>query len=232
MGKKISVIIAAAGSGNRMGIDTKKQYLMLMGKPIIQHTIEKFYKIDEVQKIIVISDIDGIDFVRKEIIEKGNMNAKVIAVPGGSTRTASVHNGLMSLDPNTEYVLIHDGVRPFISTSVILDAIQMCIEKKAVVVCSKTVDTIKIVKNNEIVQTMDRKALWNAETPQCFEYNVLMSCMEKALRTENSFTDESSILEYFGQKVYVCENNDINIKITNKKDLEYAEYLIKKRGML
>ncbi len=232
MGKNISVIIAAAGSGNRMGINIKKQYLMLMDKPIIQHTIEKFYKIDEVQKIIVISDREGIDFVRKEIIKKGKMTAKVIAVIGGSTRTASVHNGLMSLDPNTEYVLIHDGVRPFISSEVIVDAIQMCIEKKAVVVCSKTVDTIKIVRNNEVIQTMDRKLLWNAETPQCFEYNLLMSCMEKALRTENSFTDESSILEYFGQKVYVCENNDINLKITNRKDLEYAEYLVTKRGMI
>ncbi|MDP3387687.1 MAG: 2-C-methyl-D-erythritol 4-phosphate cytidylyltransferase [Eubacteriales bacterium] len=230
MDRNISVIIAAAGSGNRMGTDTKKQYLMLMDKPIIQHTIEKFYKIDEIQKIIVISDRDGIDFVRKEIIEKENMSAKVVAVTGGSTRTASVHNGLMSLDPSTEYVLIHDGVRPFISTSVIFDAIQMCIEKKAVVVCSKTVDTIKIVRNNEIVQTMDRKVLWNAETPQCFDYNLLMSCMEKALRTENTFTDESSILEYFGHKVHVCENNDINIKITSRKDLEYAEYLVKKRG--
>jgi 2-C-methyl-D-erythritol 4-phosphate cytidylyltransferase len=232
MGKNISVIIAAAGSGNRMGLDTKKQYLMLKGIPIIQHTIEKFYNIDEVQKIIVISDREGIDYVRNEIIEKGNMNAKVIAVSGGTTRTASVHNGLMSLDPNTDYVLIHDGVRPFISTSVILDAIQMCIEKKAVVVCSKTVDTVKVVRNNEIVQTMDRKVLWNAETPQCFEYKLLMSCMEKALRTENSFTDESSILEYFGQKVYVCENKDINIKITSRKDLEYAEYLVTERGML
>ncbi len=232
MGKNISVIIAAAGSGNRMGINTKKQYLMLMDKPIIQHTIEKFYKIDAVQKIIVISDRESIDFVRKEVIEKGNMTSKTIAVIGGSTRTASVHNGLMNLNPDTGYVLIHDGVRPFISIEVILDAIQMCIEKKAVIVCSKTVDTIKTVRNNEVVQTMDRKLLWNAETPQCFEYNLLMSCMEKALRTENSFTDESSILEYFGQKVYVCENKDINIKITNRKDLDYAEYLVTKRGMI
>ncbi|HBH13401.1 MAG: 2-C-methyl-D-erythritol 4-phosphate cytidylyltransferase [Clostridiales bacterium 38_11] len=232
MDRNISLIIAAAGSGHRMDLNTKKQYLMLMDKPIIQHTIEKFYKIEQIKKIIVISDRDNIDFVRKEIIEKENMNAKAIAVTGGSTRTASVYNGLMSLDPDTEYVLIHDGVRPFVSTSVILKAIQMCIEKKAVVVCSKTVDTIKIARNNEVIQTLDRKVLWNAETPQCFKFDLLMSCMEKALRTESSFTDESSILEYFGHKVYVCENKEINIKITDYKDLEYAEYLVKKRGRL
>ncbi|HAE42313.1 MAG TPA: 2-C-methyl-D-erythritol 4-phosphate cytidylyltransferase [Clostridiales bacterium] len=232
MDRNISVLIAAAGSGNRMGLNTKKQYLMLMDKPILQHTIEKFYSLDVVKKIIVIIDYDGTDYVNKEIIDKNNFNSKVSIVTGGATRMLSVYNGLLNLDLDTQQVVIHDGVRPFIAESVILNAISMCNEKKAVVVCSKTVDTIKIVRNNTVVETLDRKVLWNAETPQCFEYNLLMSCMERALKTDISFTDESSILEYFGYKVHICDNKDINIKITSRKDLEYAEYLIRKRGLI
>lgn len=225
MGKKVTAIIAAAGSGTRMNTDVKKQYMMINNKPILFYTLEKFYLIDEIDEIIVVSDLDSIKFVEKEIIEKNKFQDKARVVEGGNTRTLSVYNGLKAISAKTEYIIIHDGARPFIDKENIMQCLNMGIERKAAILCTKTTDTIKVSNNNIIEKTLDRASLWNAETPQCFEYNLIMDCFSKAIKTGLVFTDEASILEYYGIDVYIVENKKNNLKITNKIDLEIANYL-------
>jgi 2-C-methyl-D-erythritol 4-phosphate cytidylyltransferase len=232
MKKKIIAIIPAAGSGLRMGLNKKKQYLEINGKPLLFYTVRKFYSLDYIDKIIIVADRENIDFVSKSIILENNFQNKVIVICGGNTRTQSVNFGLNAVDLDTDIVLIHDGVRPFVSSEIIRKVIDKTIDKGAAIVCTKTVDTIKCVRNKIIQKTVDRKMLYNAQTPQGFEYKLIKECMGKAMKTDILFTDESSILEYFGYEVHMVESKEINIKITNKQDFEYAEYLASKRGIL
>lgn len=225
--KKIATLIAAAGSGTRMSAGVKKQYMMLDNKPILYHTIKKFDEIEDVCSITVVCDAEGMEFAEKEIIEKNPFNKTVNVVEGGATRTESVMKGLESLGSDTDYVLIHDGVRPFINGNVIREAIKEILSGKSVVVCSKTVDTIKVAEEGKIIKTLDRSVLWNAETPQCFKYGLILEKIKDAVDLEEEFTDEASILEYFGLDVHIVENTHPNIKITMPKDLVYGEYLFK-----
>jgi 2-C-methyl-D-erythritol 4-phosphate cytidylyltransferase len=225
--EKIAVVIASAGSGTRISSDVKKQYMLLGNKPILYHTIKKFDEIEDIDSITVVCDTEGIEFVEKEIIEKYAFKKTVTTVKGGATRTESVLRGLESLESDTTYVLIHDGVRPFIKGVVIKEAIMQTMSGKSVVVCSKTIDTIKIVEAGKIIKTLDRKVLWNAETPQCFNYGLILEMVGEAVDLDVQFTDEASILEYFGFDVHIVENSHSNLKITMPKDLVYGEYLLK-----
>lgn len=232
MDRKVTAIIAAAGNGTRMGSAVKKQYLTINDKPILYYTLEKFYSIDEIDEIIVVSDTDNINFVDNEIIQNNKFQDKVKVVAGGKTRTLSVYEGLKAADKDTDIIIIHDGVRPFIDKENIIKCINTAINKKAVILCSKTIDTIKISDNNVVVKTLDRAVLWNAETPQCFEYNLIMDCIVKAVDTGIVFTDEASILEYYGVEVHIMENKKLNLKVTNKSDLEIANYLFNNRSLI
>ncbi len=225
--EKIAVVIASAGSGKRLSSDVKKQYMLLGNKPILYHTIKKFDEIENVDSITVVCDAEGIEFVEKEIIEKYAFKKTVNTVKGGATRTESVLRGLESLKSDTKYVLIHDGVRPFIKGAVIKEAIRQTLSGKSIVVCSKTVDTIKVAEEGKIVKTLDRSVLWNAETPQCFNYGLILEMVGEAVDLDVQFTDEASILEYFGFDVHIVENSHSNLKITMPKDLVYGEYLLK-----
>jgi 2-C-methyl-D-erythritol 4-phosphate cytidylyltransferase len=227
MEKRITAIIVAAGNGSRMESQTKKQYMFIKDKPILGYTVEKFYQLNQIDQIFVVCDKDNLDFVNKQIIEKYGYMDRVHPVIGGITRTQSVYNGIKAAEGLTDYILIHDGVRPMIARSVILEVIEKAIEFNAAIVCTKAQDTIKLVKGNKIEKTLDRSMLWHAETPQAFDYKLLKECMEKAVMTEIPFTDEASILEYFGYDVYVVDNNANNLKITTIKDFKYAEFLIK-----
>lgn len=226
--EKVAVILASAGSGTRLSGDVKKQYLLLDGKPILYHTIKKFDDIEAIESITIVCDIEGMNFVKNEIIEKYDFRKSIRVVVGGLTRTASVIRGLESLESDTSHVLIHDGVRPFINKEVIKESIKQTLSGKSVVVCSKTVDTIKIVEEGKIINTLDRNLLWNAETPQCFSYELIIEKMREAVKTECEFTDEASILEYFGLDVHIVENVHPNIKITLQKDLRYGQFLLNK----
>ncbi len=124
-------------------------------------------------------------------------------------------------------MLIHDGVRPFIKGAVIKEAIRQTLSGKSIVVCSKTVDTIKVAEEGKIIKTLDRSVLWNAETPQCFNYGLILEMVGEAVDLDFQFTDEASILEYFGFDVHIVENSHSNLKITMPKDLVYGEYLLK-----
>ena len=218
-----SVVIVSAGRGSRMKADINKQFLKLQNKEVIAHTIDKFYNNENIGEIIVVVREDEAEFFKINIIEKyGYKNIKIAF--GGSERQDSVYNGLKMVDENCKIVLIHDGARPFVNNETIDSAIESAKENKCVIVGVPVKDTIKVIdENNNVCDTPDRSTLWSIQTPQVFDYSLIMKAHEKAREDNYYGTDDSMLMEYFGQKVKVVEGSYNNIKITTPEDLKISE---------
>jgi 2-C-methyl-D-erythritol 4-phosphate cytidylyltransferase len=223
-----SVIIVAAGSGKRMNLGFNKQYLKLNDKEVIAHTIDVFYNNPNINEIVVCIKKDEEEFFKKNIIEKYNFENIKLAY-GGEERQDSINNGLQKIDKNCEIVLIHDGARPFVDDKIINESIIKAKETGAVVVGVLVRDTIKVVNQNIIENTPDRSTLWSAQTPQTFDYKLIMKAYKKAYETNYYGTDDSMLVENIGKKVSMIEGSYENIKITTQEDIGYAEYLLNKR---
>lgn len=210
---KINAIITAGGTSSRFG--TKNKLLeKVHGKEIIKHTIEAFVY-SNVDEIIVCTHISIMD----ELKEMFKDVSKIRFVEGGDTRQASVYNGLKA--GVCDYVLIHDGARPMISTDTVNHCIEMVKDLKAMTVATKTIDTIKEVENGKIIKTIDRAKLYNTQTPQGFEYNLIKRAHDKY--AGKNFTDDASMLEELGETVYIFDGSYKNIKITTQTDIEIAK---------
>ena len=206
-----SCVIVAAGKGSRMNLGYNKAYYMLDDKCILEHTIKAFKDDHDCKEIIVVCDID--DF--KAHIKDDD----VILVSGGATRSDSVYNGLQKV--SYEYVMIHDGARPYVSSK-ILDDTKQCLSKHnaclAMVDCK---DTIKKVVDNKVVKTYVRSTLKNAQTPQSFKTSMIIEAYQKAIADNFVATDDASIYEVYGKDdVYVIEGSYDNIKITTIEDIK------------
>ena len=222
-----SVVIVSAGRGSRMKADINKQFLKLQNKEVIAHTIDKFYNNENIGEIIVVVREDEAEFFKINIIEKyGYKNIKIAF--GGSERQDSVYNGLKMVDENCKIVLIHDGARPFVNNETIDSAIESAKENKCVIVGVPVKDTIKVIDdNNNVCDTPDRSTLWSIQTPQVFDYSLIMKAHEKAREDNYYGTDDSMLMEYFGQKVKVVEGSYNNIKITTPEDLKIGEEILR-----
>ena len=222
-----SVVIVSAGRGSRMKADINKQFLKLQNKEVIAHTIDKFYNNENIGEIIVVVREDEAEFFKINIIEKyGYKNIKIAF--GGSERQDSVYNGLKMVDENCKIVLIHDGARPFVNNETIDNAIESAKENKCVIVGVPVKDTIKVIdENNNVCDTPDRSTLWSIQTPQVFDYSLIMKAHEKAREDNYYGTDDSILVEYFGQKVKVVEGSYNNIKITTPEDLKIGEEILR-----
>lgn len=222
-----SVVIVSAGRGSRMKADINKQFLKLQNKEVIAHTIDKFYNNENIGEIIVVVREDEAEFFKINIIEKyGYKNIKIAF--GGSERQDSVYNGLKMVDENCKIVLIHDGARPFVNNETIDSAIESAKENKCVIVGVPVKDTIKVIdENNNVCDTPDRSTLWSIQTPQVFDFSLIMKAHEKAREDNYYGTDDSMLMEYFGQKVKVVEGSYNNIKITTPEDLKIGEEILR-----
>ena len=213
MNFKVNAIIPAGGTSSRFG-NKNKLLEKIYDKEVIRYTIEAFEK-SEIDEIIICANINIIEEL-KEIFKNSQ---KVKIIEGGATRQESVFNGLKA--SKCDYVLIHDGARPMISTDLINSAIEEVKTKKALTVATKTIDTIKEVIDGKIVKTIDRAKLYNTQTPQAFEYNLIKDAHMK-LYGQN-FTDDAGMLEELGQTVYILNGSYKNIKITTQNDIDIAK---------
>lgn len=212
---KYSAIITAGGASKRFG-DTNKLLAKINSKEIIKYTVESFLNINEIHEIIICAHFSIIDDLKN--IFKGQ--EKVQIIEGGKTRQQSVLNGLLALQ-SCDFVLIHDGARPIISQEILKKAIITVQEKKALTVAVKTTDTIKQVDENlKIINTIDRNSLYNTQTPQAFEYNLIKNAHEKLQGKD--FTDDAGMLESLEYDVFVLEGDYKNIKITTQNDMDIA----------
>lgn len=219
--EKVAAIIVAGGSGKRMGMSIKKQYILLKDKEVLAHTIEKFNNSKEIDEIVVVVGEEEIETTQINIIEKHHYTKVTKVVAGGKERQDSVYNGLISLGKDVKYVMIHDGARPFIKRETIKKTLEVTKEKKACVVAVPVKDTIKIVniEDKAIKDTPVRETLWSVQTPQAFEKGLLMEAYKYGKEKDLQVTDDSMLVEAYGQKVYIVEGDYTNIKITTPEDL-------------
>ena len=224
---KAWAIIAAAGMGKRMGGSTPKQYLTLGGRPIICHTLERFRDASSIKSVIAVVEPGREDAFKSDILDAFGFPSDWKVVAGGGIRQESVANGLKEVGADCDVVVVHDGVRPFISPDVIDGSARMALEVGACIVATPIRETIKSVDEHGIVDfTVDRQVLWGAKTPQSFKRSVLEEAMKKAIEDNFAGTDEASLAERIGVKVRIIEGDDRNIKITTPSDLKVAEAIL------
>ncbi len=220
-------LIVAAGKGTRMGSKISKQFLQINGKPILYYAIKSFAECDKIDSIALVLAEENIEYVKAEIIEKYRFDkVKVIAV-GGKERQQSVLNGLKALN-NCGIVLIHDGARPFVGKDIIENGIAYA-EKYGAVACGvRPKDTIKVMdKEGFSISTPNRDTLIAVQTPQCFNYDLILACHQKADLEGFKATDDTMVAEHYGHKVFLYEGDYKNIKITTPEDMLIGEEILK-----
>ena len=219
-----SAVILSGGRGKRMGSSLSKQFILINEKPMLYYTIKKFRENKLIDEIILVLPKDEIEYCKKEVLEKYNIFVDKI-VEGGRERQDSVFNGLNAID-NGDIVLIHDGARPFVTDKIIEDGIKGAIKFKAAAPGVMPKDTIKIKnKDNLSKETLNREELVAVQTPQVFDYNLILECHKKIKENNIKVTDDTMVVETFGNKVFLYEGSYTNIKITTPEDLILAKYL-------
>lgn len=218
------VVIVAAGRGSRMGTKESKQYLQLGDKPILVHTLERFEAMSFISEIVLVVGTE--DVARcKEWCEQYHITKMKAVISGGTERQHSVYEGLKQIE--SQWVMVHDGVRPFVSERAVASCCDKAYEHQAAVLAVPVKDTIKQVnEKGMITATPDRKSLWAIQTPQAFRRDLLIHAHESALEKGLLGTDDAMVVEWTGATVVVSEGEYTNIKITTPEDLPWAEQLL------
>lgn len=223
---KSFALIPAAGMGKRMGASINKQYLQLAGLPILAHTLTVFERSDKVEGVVLVIPEDEIAYCRENVVEAAGFTKVLEIVAGGRERQNSVMNGLTALGRYAgpdDVIVIHDGVRPFITPGMLSASISVAADSDGALVAVPAKDTIKIVEDNIVTSTLERNLLWQAQTPQAFRYSVILDAHKKALLSGFCGTDDSSLVERAGGKVVIVNGDYRNIKITTPEDMLLAE---------
>ncbi len=218
--KRVSVIVVAAGEGKRFR--GAKPFALLKGKPILDWSLDAFEEHEDVTEVILVLRDDS----REKNYSK-RYTKIVSVVGGGEKRQDSVLAGFCQIDPaKAEIVLVHDGVRPLVSSELIGRIIEAVQERGAVVPVIPIKDTVKRVDGQEVKQTLEREKLFRVQTPQGFFFSVLKAAFDQAEKDGFYGTDEAVLVEKIGKKVYVVQGDPKNIKITTPEDIKIAEAFI------
>lgn len=209
-----SALICAAGSGTRMHLGYNKVYAKLeSGLSILDTTISVFDEDTDCTQIVVVTDLET--FQENQKIKSN----KIVVVEGGATRQESVYHGLLAV--NNEYVMIHDGARPYLTSQNLQDLKETLENEDACLLMVPCKDTIKRVINGYVETTYDRSTLMNAQTPQAFKTSLIIDCTKQAIQDNFVGTDDASLVEkYSDVKVKAVEGSYSNIKITTIEDLK------------
>jgi 2-C-methyl-D-erythritol 4-phosphate cytidylyltransferase len=219
-----SAVIVAAGRGTRMGTKESKQYLELLGKPILVHTLHIFDRMAEIGEIVLVTGAEDLERCGALVRENGLRKVTAI-VAGGAERQHSVRIGIAAA--SCEWVMVHDGVRPLASPDAIRRVIEAACRHDAAVLAVPVKDTIKQVNADGLIAgTPDRKTLWAIQTPQAFRRELLAACHERAAAEGFLGTDDAMVVERYGHAVAVAEGEYTNIKVTTPDDLAWAAYLL------
>lgn len=221
--QKYTAIVLAAGFGKRMNSKVHKQYLIIQDRPVLYYSLKAFED-SAVDEIVLVVGKGEEKFCRKEIVDKYGISKVKAIVEGGKERYHSVFEGLKQTS-DADYVLIHDGARPFVNQDIIRRCMQEVQKYQACVVGMPVKDTIKIADEEGYAkQTPDRKNVWMIQTPQTFSYALIYEAYEAMLKTEDTaITDDAMVLERIkGKKSKLIEGSYRNIKITTPEDLLIA----------
>jgi len=223
---KIGAVIVAAGKGERFGENIKKQFYPLKGKPIIVWTLNTFDKIDRIGELIIVVEKEDKEFFLKEILSKYQFSKNIRLAEGGNMRQDSVFNGVMSISKDVNIIVIHDGVRPFVSHEIIDNVIDGTIREGAAIAAIKENDTTVSSIGGYIESFFDRDSIYRVQTPQAFKRELIIKGLNKAYKNGFCGTDDSSLITRMGKKVMMVEGSSENIKITSRDDLYIAEKIL------
>jgi 2-C-methyl-D-erythritol 4-phosphate cytidylyltransferase len=225
---KTIVIIPAGGAGRRMGGGIPKQYLSLAGIPILVHTLRGFQCSPVVDEIYLVVPEGDIAEVRLNVVERYGFSKISLVIAGGRERQDSVRNALVQVRDEHEIVLVHDGVRPFVTEALIEQAVAGAKEFGAVALGIPVRDTVKQADSEgRVVKTIQREGLWLVQTPQAFRRTVILAAYERALADGFYGTDDASLVERTGIPVRMIIGDADNIKVTTPGDLEKGERIIR-----
>jgi len=228
---RVTALIPAAGMGTRMGKTVPKQFLLLGDKPLLAHTLLVFQHAPEIDEIIPILSQEDMEVCLRDVVEKYHLTKVKTLVVGGKERQDSVANGLKKLEKDASIVLIHDGVRPFVTHEMIRESVDRARGGACIAVGVPIKDTIKEVDNKMIViRTLERNRLWAIQTPQVFPLAVLRHAYEESYKHKIYGTDDATLVERAGGRVQVIMGSYDNIKITTPEDLNLAEEILKRRS--
>ncbi len=223
----VTVLVPAAGSGSRMGGRIKKQFLLLNGMPVLAHTLRRFEEMPEVREIIPIVPEAEMEECLERCVDSQGLKKVRRVVPGGRERQDSVRNGLMAMEPPGGWVMVHDGVRPFVTREMVSELILALDECDGAVLAVPAKDTLKEVGPDRLVRrTLDRRLFWHIQTPQAFPYRVIAEAFRKAYADGFYGTDEASLVERYGGSVRVVAGSYANIKITTPEDMILAKAIL------
>ncbi len=231
-----AAIVLAAGRGTRMKSETPKQYLPLGGVPLIVHSLSTFAESPLIQEIVLVATPGEEEYCRREIVERYGITKVKAIVPGGAERYHSVYAGLQAISPDCETVYVHDGARPFVTQEILRRAAEAVARDHACVVGMPVKDTIKISDDDGYAaSTPDRSHVWMVQTPQVFEYHLILGAYKALMDQEQELldrgiriTDDAMTVETFTDtKVRLVEGSYTNIKVTTPEDLPMSEEILK-----
>ncbi len=224
------IVVPAAGIGARMGASCPKQYLPLVGKTVIEHTLERLLQLPNIAGIYLALDVRDTYWADLSLAQ----DDRIFCVAGGAERCDSVLNTLEQLQDKAspdDWVLVHDAARPCIHTNSVLHLIDQVKNHPVGGILGVPInDTLKQVADSVIYSTADRRLLWQAQTPQMFRLGLLHNCLQRALAEGKIITDESSALELYGYQPLMVQGRSDNIKITRPEDLAIAAMLIQQQA--
>lgn len=232
MKEKHTAIVLAAGSGKRMHSQVQKQYMDLLGKPVLYYALRQFEDCDFIDEVILVTKKDETAYCIEQIVEPYHFQKVKSVIEGGAERYLSVYNALKAAGA-CDYIYIHDGARPFASQEMLLRLKEAVCTYGACVAAVPSKDTLKLADEALFAkETLKRSEVWNIQTPQVFAYADILNAYEKLMREEHAkmeITDDAMVLEKMtDRKVKLVEGSYYNIKITTPEDLDIAEIFAKK----
>jgi 2-C-methyl-D-erythritol 4-phosphate cytidylyltransferase len=229
----VDVIIPAGGAGKRMGGASSKQFMDLDGTPILARTLGVFNRMEKINRIVLVVPQDEIEFAKTAIVDRYHLSRVWQVLSGGQERQDSVRNGIFALGPQAasdDIVVIHDAVRPFVTEELILKSVDECRRYGAVTLGVPVKDTVKQVDAEGVVgRTVDRTVFWLTQTPQTFRRSIISEAYGRAYEEGFCGTDDASLVERIGVNVRMIFGSYENIKITTQEDMEYGEFILRKR---
>jgi 2-C-methyl-D-erythritol 4-phosphate cytidylyltransferase len=229
---RITAILPAAGLGTRMGVETPKQFLELGGEPLVIFTLRRLAACAAITDFILATRADELSFL-EDRVSKARIGRPARVVHGGETRQQSVANALAQVAPETEIVMVHDAVRPFVTVEQLDRLIAEARERGAVILGIPAIDTVKEVKRERLPEdvaritgTIPRERIVLAQTPQAFRYGILREAFARAEADGVTASDEASLVERMGQDVYVVVGSERNLKITRPADMDLARFYL------
>lgn len=221
-----SAIVLGAGQGTRMNSNVRKQFIEVLGKPVIAYALDAFQQCDYVDEIILVVPKEDIVYAN-DIVKAFELDKVKKIISGGKRRQDSVLCGLKEVSEQADIVAVHDGARPLVRVSDIKNVIDDALVFDAATLGVRAKDTMKMVdENNTVRSTLNRELLYCIQTPQVFRREVLLQGYENAMENNLEFTDDSSLVEATGVSVKVTEGSYDNIKITTPEDLIYMEAMV------